>query len=331
MQEQEIDLLEIVYKLWCRRKFLFLFVLIFTLIGGVVAFVLPRQYMAECILGLEVVDNTMRVRLEGLSAVQNMNVGNVKEVQVVSPSMYPNILYSVPFQKELIHKPLFMGEDQDSLSFYEYYTHQKATDDRLENSSGVQNVSREEASCMGYLKKKITLKVMDRDGYLKLSVSMPDAEMAARMAQQTQEMLQRYITEFKVAKVQATLDFIEERYAEVKKELEDKQKALMVFREKNKGISTLVKEGEEKILNNEYELFFNLYADIVRQREQARMLVKENIPVLTVIEPVVLPSSPAKPNRLLIMAVSILLGIFAGCCWVLLSSSYRGWKNAQLT
>lgn len=329
MQEQEIDLLEVVYKLWNRRKFLFLFVLFFVLIGGVVAFTLPRQYIAECILGLEVVDNTMRVKLEGLSEIQNMNVGNMRERQVVSPSMYPNILYSVPFQKELIHKRLFMGEGSDSLSFYEYYTHNKFTEDQQKSSRGVQNLSEQEASCMAYLKKKMVLKVVDRDRYLKLSVSMPDAKLAAQMAQQAQEMLQRYITEFKVAKVQATLNFIEERYTEVKQELETKQQALVAFREKNKGNTLLAKEGEEKILNNEYELFFNLYADIVRQREQARMLVKENIPVLTVIEPVLLPSSPAKPNKMLIIAVSILIGGFIGSCWVLLSSSYRGWKNMQ--
>ena len=327
MQEQEIDLLEVIYKLWNRRKFLFLLVFIFMLTGGIIAFVLPRQYVAECILGLEVVDNTMRVKLEGLSAVQNMNVGNVREVQVVSPSMYPNILYSVPFQKELIHKRLFMGEGQDSLSFYEYFTHSKLADDQQENSGGVQNVSPQELSCMASLKKKIVLKIVERDGYLKLSVTMPDAEIAAQMAQQAQEMLQRYITEFKVAKVQATLNFIEERHAEVKQELEKKQQALMVFREKNKENSLLVKKGEEKILNNEYELFFNLYADIVRQREQARMLVKENIPVLTVIEPVVLPSFPAKPNKVLIIAISALIGGFIGCCWVLLASSYRKWKS----
>lgn len=180
---------------------------------------------------------------------------------------------------------------------------------------------------MAYLKKKIVLKIVERDGYLKLSVAMPGAEMAAQIAQQTQEMLQQYITEFKVAKVQATLNFIEERHAEVKQELEKKQQALIVFREKNKENSLLVKKGEEKILNNEYELFFNLYADIVRQREQARMLVKENIPVLTVIEPVILPSSPAKPNRMLIIAISALIGGFIGCSWVLLASSYRKWKS----
>ena len=327
MQEQEIDLLEIVYKLWSRRKFLFLFVLISTLVGGTIAFVLPRQYVAECILGLEVADNTMRVKLEGLSAVQNMNMGSIKEVQVVSPSMYPNILYSVPFQKELIHKPLFMGDGKDSLSFYEYYTHNKYSNDLQESNKGVQSVSDQEACSMAYLKNRMILKVVDREGYLKLSVSMPNAEMAAQMTQQTQEMLQKYITEFKVAKVQATLDFIEERYVEVKQELEAKQQALMNFREKNKGISLLAKEGEEKILNNEYELFFGLFADIVRQREQARMLVKENIPVLTVIEPVVLPSSPAKPNRILIIGISILIGGFVGCGWILLSFSYQKWKK----
>ena len=45
-------------------------------------------------------------------------------------------------------------------------------------------------------------------------------------------MLQTYIARFRIAKAQAALDFVEERYTEVKNELEKKQQALVQFREK---------------------------------------------------------------------------------------------------
>lgn len=326
MEEQEINLLEIVDKLWRRRKFILIFMFVFTVVGICVALLLPRLYTAKCTLGLEVEDKTMRVKVEGLSALQNMNIGDVKETRVITPGMYPNILYSIPFQRELMYYKLFQGAGKDSLSFYEYYTGKRVHTNEIAINSGVQNLSEAEAACVAYLRKNIRLDVVHKDGCLKLSVDMPDAFMAAQLAERIQQMLQEYITSFKVAKAQAALDFIDKRYVDVKHELENKQKELIGFREKKKGCSSMLMETEEKILTNDYELFFNLYSDIVRQREQAKILVKENMPVLTLIEPVVMPFSPAKPRRGLIILVSMFLGGFIGSGWVLISDSYRTCK-----
>lgn len=326
MQEQEIDLIKIVYKLWRNRRCIALFMLVFVVVGVFVAFLIPKQYTAGSTLGLEIEDKAMRVKLEGLSAVQNMNIGNVREFRVVTPAMYPSILYSVPFQKELLHKKLILNEGQDSISFYEYYTKEKNPNTGIVKNKEVQNLSRNEEVCIAFLKDKISLKVVDKDGFLKLSVTMPEAVMAAHLAQQVQQMLQKYITEFKIAKAQAALDFIEERYVDVKQEMETKQQALIRFQEEKRGRLSIQLEAEEKILSNDYELFFNLYTDIVRQREQAKIQVKENMPVLTVIEPVVLPSFPALPNRRVIILISLILGVFFGCTWVLASSAYKDWQ-----
>lgn len=42
------------------------------------------------------------------------------------------------------------------------------------------------------------------------------------------------------------------------------------------------------------------------------------MPVLTVIEPVVEPTVPSKPQRALIVLASLLLGLFVGCGFVLI-------------
>lgn len=326
MEEQEIDLLEIVSKLWRRRKLILLFMFVFTVIGTGVAFLLPRLYTAKCTLGLELEDKTMRVKVEGLSALQNMNIGDVKEGRVITPGMYPNILYSIPFLKELTYYKLYQGEGKDSVSFYEYYTGSHVQNNEIVQNSGVQNLSEGESSCIAFLRKNVTLDVINKDGCLRLSVDMPNAFIAAQLADKIQQMLQKYITKFKVAKAQAALDFIDERYIDVKRELENRQQELIAFRERNKGRVAVLLGTEEKILMNDYELFFNLYSDIVRQREQAKILVKENMPVLTLIEPVVMPSSPVKPQRGLIILLSIFLGGFVGSGWVLISGSYKNWK-----
>lgn len=331
MENEEIDLIEVIAKLWHRRKVVLRFILVFLVVGTAIAFLLPRKYTAECTLGLEVEDRTTRISVEGMSAFQSMNMGDARNVRIVSPAMYPDILFSVPFQKELIYSPLFVNEKGDSITFYNYLIRPESQRQVIYSNptSEVEQLTPEESRCLAYLKKAITIKVNNKDNNLKISVDMPDGYMAAQLAHKAQAMLQQHITKFRVAKAQTALEFIDGRYEEVKHELEQKQQALIEFHEKHKDRKSIQLATEEKILNNDYELFFALYSDMVKQREKAKIQVKEDMPVLTVIEPVVEPTSPSKPQRAIIMLASLMLGLFAGCGWVLISPLFKQIRDVK--
>lgn len=56
MENEEIDLIEVMAKLWHRKKTI-MYIALFFLVGGLVlAFFLPRKYTAQCTLGLEMED-----------------------------------------------------------------------------------------------------------------------------------------------------------------------------------------------------------------------------------------------------------------------------------
>lgn len=319
MENNEIDLIEVIAKLWHRKKIIICFIFTAGLIGIVTAFILPKQYSAQCTLGLETEDKTTRISVEGMSPFQSTTVGDIRNARIVSPAMYPDILFSVPFQKELIYTPLFPTAKGDTLSFYDYFIGggYQTGEAEVNSQVNVLVLTANEEKCLSYLKNQIEININHKDGNLKLTVNMPEPEIAAGLAQQVQQMLQDYIARFRIAKAQAALDFIEGRYEELKTELEEKQEALIHFRETSKNKNSAQVQAEEKILNNDYELFFGLYSDIVKQREKAKMQVKEDMPVLTVIEPVVLPTAPSKPQRLLIVVASLFLGLFTGCGVVL--------------
>lgn len=335
MEKEEIDLIELIAKLWNRRKVIFRFVLFFLVAGVAIAYILPRKYTAQCTLGLEMEDRTTRISVEGMSAFQSMNMGDMRNTKIISPAMYPDILFSVPFQKELIYSPLSVNEAGDAVTFYNYLikTEKPKSSDWVA-ATGVEKLTPEENQCLGYLKKAISIKVNNKDGNLKIVVDMPDARMCALLANKVQEMLQQHIAKFRIAKAQAALEFIDSRYHEIKSDLEKRQEALIEFREKNKTQNTVQLQTQEKILTNDYELFFSLYSDIVKEREKAKIQVKENMPVLTVIEPVVEPTRHSKPQRALIILAALFLGMFTGCGWVLIQpiiSQIIGKKNDART
>ena len=99
MRNEEVDLIEVLVKLWGRRRVILCCSLVCLVVGAAVAFFLPKVYTVECTLGLEVEDNTTRVSVEGMSAFQTMNMDEGRYSRLITPGMYPDILFSVPFQK----------------------------------------------------------------------------------------------------------------------------------------------------------------------------------------------------------------------------------------
>ena len=62
---------------------------------------------------------------------------------------------------------------------------------------------------------------------------------------------------------------------------------------------------------------FTVYNELAKQLEQAKLALKESTPVLTVIDPVVVPQQRSEPRRGMIMAVFLFLGLIIGMGWAL--------------
>ncbi len=162
------------------------------------------------------------------------------------------------------------------------------------------------------LSRRLSVDVDRTDGYITIEVVMPEAVAAAEVAARAQKLLEEYVTRFKIEKVQAGLDFIEERYREAKADFEEKQRALARFRDNNLDLSSAAGRARESRFSDEYNLAFSIYSDLAARREQARIKVKEDTPVFTVVKPVTVPMVKSAPKRKLIVAGSLLLGLAVG-------------------
>jgi uncharacterized protein involved in exopolysaccharide biosynthesis len=71
-------------------------------------------------------------------------------------------------------------------------------------------------------------------------------------------------------------------------------------------------QTEMERLSNNYNLAYNIYSELAKQLEQARIQVKEDTPVFTIIEPVSVPLVRSKPKRPMILIIWLFLGGIAG-------------------
>lgn len=73
----------------------------------------------------------------------------------------------------------------------------------------------------------------------------------------------------------------------------------------------MARTREEK-LQSEYTFLLGVYTELDKQKEQAKIAVTETTPILTVIEPVVVPVEKSKPFRAQKLFIYTFLGLLAG-------------------
>jgi uncharacterized protein involved in exopolysaccharide biosynthesis len=83
----------------------------------------------------------------------------------------------------------------------------------------------------------------------------------------------------------------------------------------------------EARLRNEYDIAYTIYRELATQREQAKIAVKENQTILTLVNPPVVPVVKSAPRRSIIIVGFLLLGVVISVGWVLISPVFKAIKE----
>ncbi len=338
--EGEIDFLNLAQKLWQGRKIIVKSIALFAIIGLLIAFLIPKEYTATSTMVPQITDQKSKLgALTGLAAIAGINLSNVGSSEL-APTTYPQIISSVPFQVELMNTKLNFKNLEEPVTLYDYFTKIRFGNPLIKYTIGLPHLiikaikgepkiihSTSQDSPYQLTEKQIEVQkiideivsviIDDKNGYVTIFCSLPEDYAAAQLAKSTQNLLQRYITEFKIEKAKANHDFIQGRFDEARKKYLEAQENLAQFRDRNKNVTTAVARTEMEQLTAEYNLIYGVYSELAKKLEQAKIEVKEETPVFTVIKPVSVPTEKSKPNRPYIMIIFIFIGFIIGTVIVL--------------
>lgn len=345
---EEIDLIALSKTIWAGRKLIIRTILTFMLIGLLVALFSEKEYTASSTMVPQLSNNKSKLGgLSSLAAIAGFNLDLSMETTELSPYIYPQIVQSVPYQLELMETHFNISGIDHPVSIFDYYLNYakpnilslfikytiglpglilKAIKPKKIDTSSTGlidslfyspiELSEEQEIIRKFLAENVTLETNDKEGYVVLSATSHEPKLAAQIAYKAQMLLQEYITEFKIKKASAQLDFIKERYAEKKNNFEKTQTQLALFSDRNKNITSATARIEQEKLQNEYKLAYEVYSQLAQQLEQAQIKVKEDTPVFSIIKPVVIPIEKSKPNRPLILIIFTFLGGIFGFGWI---------------
>ncbi len=347
VEEDTIDLVEILQKLWAKRKFILIVTGVAMALGLIVALLTPNQYTASCTLVPQTGERRTGGSLSGLAAMAGISLGDMTSGEVLSPNVYPNIIKNVEFQKELLHARYTFSDVPEPITYYDYATDKQYQKFNLlgaikkytiglpgviigairgepEDTPGtgtaadsIPRLTYKEQEVLEDLYESFSLNLNEKQGYVQLSTTLRDPSLAAQITLKAQQLLQQYLTEFKLQKVRANLEFVEGSYQEAKANFEAKQEELARFRDANVNLTSAMARTREEKLQSEYTLLLGVYTELAKQKEQAKIAVTETTPILTVIEPVVVPVEKSKPSRARMLIIYTFLGLIVGVGWVL--------------
>ena len=354
--DDEIDLIALAKTFWSGRRTVLISILICGILGFFIAISSSKEFVATTIMVPSGSDGGSKLGgLGGLAAMAGINIGSATGSEL-SPTVYPQIISSLPYQLELMKTPLNFKELSKPVTFFDYYTEMQKPNLFLKYTVGLPGVilkaikgeelekavTGDEKSPFELTSKQrdvrqilsglISLNVNPKEGLLTLSAKMPEARAAAQLGQRAQELLQQYITEFKIKKAKANLDFIQQRFDETAQKFETAQQRLASFSDRNKNVSLATAKTEEERLRSQYNLIYGIYSELAKQLEQAKIQVKQDTPVFTIIEPISVPTIKSKPNRPMILFIWLFLGGVLGTGIVFgkgyLSTIKKQWKES---
>lgn len=291
-------------KLWSNRKNFFLFNLVILIITVLYLLFLTKPYFNSSIEILPEYGSktSMLSQLSGLASIAGVNVGDA-----VPTEIYQNLLYSEMVISNVVYAKYKTNEYPDSVNLIQYFN--------IENTDNDPQIRKRKDFLGAYellTKGKITTDIDRVTKILNINVNMPEAQLSADVANRLAESLDLYIRTQRKSYATEQNFYLEKRTKQVKDSLTIAENQLKNFREQNRitvqSPNLLLEQG--RLMRN-VEILQNVFIELTKQLELAKLNLIKDAPVLNIKEYAKTPVVKAGPKRasslILIMFFSIIL------------------------
>ena len=359
-KSDEIDIIELLQKIWQDRILVLIMIGIFATMGIISALSSTNVYSATTTFIPKGQSSGTGSSLSGLASLAGINLGSLSgSDSEIPPSMYPMILNSIPFQKKILalsvvskgQKTLFKEHLKSQMNFkysnsFPFLSSLKKYTFGLpalvkgklfkkmnaltsyDEIPKIKRLSYEDEQLSNYLRRMININVNEKEGFITITYKDQDPQSAGIIALNTQALLQEEVINFKIKNAQELLIFTESLKDEKKMLLEALQDELATFRDQHQNISSGLFENKLSRLESELAIARSVYEELAKQVEQARIQVRKDTPIFTIIDPVVIPNQRTSPKRTLIVVIYSFVGLIIGIAYALLKEPIKYLANS---
>ena len=314
-----------VQVVWQARRRVVLTTVVFAAFGIVVALLMTPEFRSEARIMPEMNTGSGDVlkRLASVAGFAGVDFSEAEGVDAVRPDLYPNVLQSTPFMLHLIDQPvvttgghattvgrvLLPDDGGWTLNKLFSVTKKEAV---TQAPTGKPNepvcLSIRQQELAEEISERVSAKLDTRSGIITIAATMPDANVAASVAQIAMNYLTQYVTAYRTDKARQDLLFYTQRLTEAQRRFQTAQFSVFQYADQHKNYVVQAATMEKQRRDAELSIAQTVYTELSRQFEQAKLTVQERTPVFKVLEPATVPLKRTAPKRTLVVLLFAALG-----------------------
>ena len=319
-----MELKDIIQLFMSNKKTYGIITLIALVFGIIVVTSIPKQYTAKVMLSPET--NNDMSKLGGLGSIAssmglNMNNSNT---DAIGPQFYPNVVSSTSFIVGLFDIKIKSDDGKIKTSLYDYLkNYQKspwwsmlnplgwiATTEKSETNNkkiDAFRLTENQTKIVTNLKGMISCSVDQETNIITIKVTAQDPLISAVLVDSVSNRLQAFITDYRTSKAKHDLAYTKKLYVEALADYKKSQEKFAAYSDANEDVILQSYKSRQDELENDMQLRYNIYTQLVQQLQLAKAKVMERTPVYAVIEAPTVPTRPSAPHKLILLVLFLIV------------------------
>ncbi|GAB3962235.1 hypothetical protein GCM10028805_62910 [Spirosoma harenae] len=321
--------------LWQMRGRILRVTIACAVLGILVSFALPPEFRSEARIVPEMNTgaNDLFKRLSSVAGFADFDFSDTEGMDAIRPDLYPNVLQSTSFILYLIRQPIITSDGQEKTIdqfllpdssgwFFKrlslFLVFKKPHPVLADKLKGTVCLSMRQQELAEEISERVSAKLDTRSGIITIITQMPDAQVAALVTRLAMDYLTDYVIKYRTEKARQDLAFYRNQLTEARQRYQRAQWAVFYDQDNHKNIVRQTATLNRRQLESELAIAENIYSELSRRYEQAKLKVQERTPVLKILEAPKVPLKRTSPRRVLIVLTFCFLGLLAGVLSVLI-------------
>ncbi len=324
----------IVRTLWQERYKVLLTAFLFAGFGTAIALLIKPEFRSEARIMPEMNNGSGDIlkRLASVAGFAGVDFSDTEGMDAIRPDLYPNVLQSTPFILYLIDQPVTTTDGQFQtiaqfllpndgrwslkklLLFDKPNTVPPTSTNKI---AGAVRLSVNQQELTDEIGERISAKFDTRSGIITIVAKMPDANVAAAVAQLAMNYLTNYVTDYRTEKERQDLQFYDQQVGKAYKRYTRAQFNVFQYNDHHKNVVMLATTMDRHNMEVELAVAQKVYTDLSYHLEQAKIKVQDRTLIFKVLEPPNVPLRRSSPKRTVLVLLFAVLGLVLGIMYVL--------------
>ena len=325
-QNSKISVAQIVKLAWADRRNLALYCLVSVIVGIAFAFSIPRIYKSQVMLAPEEVENGLNSNISSLASMVGLDM-SISSSDAIYPEIYPDMMHSTKFLVSMFDIQVKSKDGKINTTLCDYLANlQKSSwfmvPIKILNSRKKEGIvkgkkinpywlTKGEADIAKAIDGSITCLVDKKTNVITITAKAQDPLIASTIAEAARKRLQQFITEYRTTKAKQDLKYVKRLCDEAKAQYVKARRKYGAYSDANQDLLLQSAKSTQDDLENDMQLKYNIYTQVMQQLQMAEAKVQERTPAFTIIQNATVPYRHSNTPKLFILAVFIILGISA--------------------